>query len=160
MPLDKVQTALKDLDKALTTFIGSIDKLKQDDVTGLLKIFKQLGEYVDELDATNDMASKVYKQLSYEVIPELFERLEMDSIKALGKNFVVGVRMNASIPADKREEGFRWLETHGLGSLIQPGVNPKTLSSAISNYFEENAEMPPADAMSIHKQRYTSVRKA
>lgn len=83
----------------------------------------------------------------------------IDSIKSKGRNFIVGVRLNASIPLDKRESGFKWLRENGLDSLIAPAVNSKSLSSAITQYIEANAIEPPEDAMTVHKQKYTSVRK-
>lgn len=159
----KEVTKLKDAVKALTDAIDGTMKhfgsIGEDDVPMLLKSFKALKEHKEELDDLTNALSSFYNKLSYETIPGTFERLGYDSIKLAGRNFIVGVRFNASIPQDKREEGFKWLKEHGLSSLIQPTVNPKSLSSAISQYFEDHAEEPPKEAITVHRQRYTSVRK-
>lgn len=122
--------------------------------------------FYDELSAYTDITERLYKEvnslcqkLSYEEIPDMLDRHEVDSIKIRSKNFITSARINASIPFDKRQEGHRWLENNGLGALIIPTVNAKSLSSAIKDYIQTNAKMPPKDAMTVHLQRYTSVRK-
>ena len=156
----KLKDAVKSLTDAIDGAMKHFATIAEDDVPALLKSFKALKEHKEELDELQTALSSFYNRLSYEIIPSTFERLEYDSVKVSGRNFVVGSRLNASIPQDKRQEGFKWLEEHGLGSLIQPNVNPKSLSSAILSYFEEHAEEPPKEAITIHRQKYTSVRKA
>lgn len=134
--------------------------LDETDVTGLLKGFQATREFHDSLENELSKLGELIVELSYTTIPATFERLGIDGYKTGGKNYVVGVRVNASIPQIKREKGFKWLEDHGLGALVQPAVNSKTLSAAISSYFEEHAELPPEDAISLHRQTFTSVRKA
>jgi hypothetical protein len=152
--------AIKAVGEAVNNAMIYFAALDPDDVPGLLRAFKALKEHKEALDGWTECLAKFYNQLSYETIPAAFERVGVDSVKLSGRNFVVGVRFNASIPQDKQSEGFKWLEEHGLGALIRPSVNPKSLSSALSGYIEEHAEEPPPEAFSIHKQKYTSVRKA
>ena len=156
----KFSEAIEGVGEAIDTAMQYFATIEPDDVPKLLRAFKALKEHKEELENWVEVLSKFFNQLSYEVIPSAFERVGVDSIKLAGRNFVVGVRFNASIPQEKRTEGFKWLEEHGLGSLIQPTVNAKSLSSALSSYIEEHAEEPPQEGFSIHKQKYTSVRKA
>ena len=152
--------AIKGVGEAIDVAMRYFASIEPDDVPKLLRAFKALKEHKEELDSWIEVLNKFYNQLSYETIPAAFERVGVDSIKLSGRNFVVGVRFNASIPQDKQNEGFKWLEEHGLGALIRPTVNSKSLSSALSSYIEANAEEPPKEAFSIYKQKYTSVRKA
>jgi hypothetical protein len=84
-----------------------------------------------------------------------------DSVKSGGKNFILSTRVNASIPEDMREPGYRWLtDVAKVPELIVPRVNPKQLSSFVKSYFEAHAEWPPEDAIKVHMQNYIQVRKA
>jgi hypothetical protein len=136
-------------------FFSTVNK---DDVTLLLTAFSQLNDRKKLLDKLNTQLSALYQELSYNVIPEVLEAKGIDGIKVAGKNFIPSVRMNASIPADKKEVAHQWLRDNGFGELIQPNINPKTLSSAISNHFEETATLPPEETMTIHQQRYIQIR--
>lgn len=154
-----LRLAIKELGAAIEGVVEHFNTLDPDDVPALLRSFKALKEQKDELDDWEKIISSLFSKLSQETIPAAFEKVGYDSIKLSGRNFVVGVRMFASIPQDKKEEGFKWLNEHGLGALIQPTVNPKSLSSALQSHFDEHATLPPTEAVTLYQQKYTSVRK-
>ncbi len=151
--------SIKALAETIQVTMRTMEAIDKDDIPATLRSYKTLTEFLEELEELVDALSKFKTTLSYETIPQMFERAGVDSVKLSGRNFIVGVRFNASIPNDKKQAGFKWLEENGLGALIQPNVNPKTLSSAIASFFESTAMLPPSEAVSVHKQTYTSVRK-
>jgi hypothetical protein len=155
----KLADAIKQLSAAVTTASLYLSSIDRNDIPTLVKSFKKLKDDVDVLEEVTKVATGLVKELSYNVIPEAFENHNFDSVKIGGYNYILSVRMNASIPQDKQEAGFEWLQTHGLGSIIKPAVNPRTLTSAIKEYIAEKGEVPPESVIPIFNQRYISVRK-
>ena len=152
---------LKQLQHVAANICQVVLELDKNDIPKILAAYKQLNEIKAVVDEVQKLITEQYHSLSYVVIPDAFETHGFDSIKAHGRNFVVSVRINASIPEDMRPVGYKWItETLGIPELIKPTVNPKQLSSAIKDYFEANAMWPPEDAVKVHKQKYTSIRKA
>lgn len=143
--------------RAVSLHFNDADKMTLQE---LLKSFKLLKEGKDTLDSLQEVITQIYQKISYETLPTMFENMDMDSIKLGGKNYILSTRLNASIPLELRDKGFAWLKEHKLDSLIQPGVNSKTLSSAIKTYFEASAILPPQDAIKTYNQRFISIRKA
>lgn len=157
----KFKEVLKQLDAAVADTLVHFDQLDPSDLPTLLKSFALLKDTKETLSGLEETISSLYQKLSYETIPNAFETLGFDSVKTAGKNFICSERVNASIPADKRELGHKWLtEVANIPELIVPTVNAKQLSSFVKTYFETNAEWPPEDAMNVHLQRYIQVRKA
>jgi len=156
----KIKDVLEQLNDTVADMLMTIQSLDKNDIPTLLKAYKQLNEVKDIVDSTQKIVDETYHKLSYEVIPDAFEVTGFDSVKAHGRNFIVGVRINASIPTDMREAGYKWLtDVAKVPELIVPTVNSRTLSSFIKDYFETNAIWPPEDAIKVHKQKYTSIRK-
>lgn len=156
----KLSEVIKQLDASVTNAILYFDKLDKNDLPTLLKSFKKFKDDVEALEETFKIVKTQLTNLSYVVIPETMENHTFDSIKAGGYNFILSVRTSANIPVDRREIGHKWLTDNGLGSIILPTVNSKTLSSAIKEYIETEGKIPPADAITIHNQKYIQVRKA
>jgi len=139
----------------------TINTLDVNDIPKLLAAYKQLNEIKDVVDEVYKTTHEQHQKLSYEIIPDAFETFKFDSVKAHGRNFVMSVRINASIPEDMRTAGYKWItEELRVPELIKPTVNSKQLSSAVKGYFEANAMWPPEDAIKVHKQRYIAIRKA
>lgn len=155
-----LHSAINDLQKAVERTVAYFEQLDVTNVPVLLEAFRTIHENAELLDALNTIISGIKRKTSYETIPSVFESMGIDSIKSKGRNFIVGTRLNASIPLDKRELGFKWLRENGYESLIAPTVNPKSLSSAVAQYIESTAKEPPEEAMTVYKQTYTQIRKA
>lgn len=134
------------------------------DPTELSKVLTAFGALHDakrQIDQVHEYVSGLHRRLSEEIIPDALENAGIESLVVGGKRFGVSTRINASIPAAKRDIGFRWLrEVAKCGDIINESVNAKQLSSFIEGYFEEHAELPPEEAITVHMQRYTTVRKA
>jgi hypothetical protein len=157
----RVKDVLAQLQGLVADMCITIQELDKNNIPTLLAAYKQLNEVKDVVDEIYKITHEQYQKLSYEVIPDAFETNKFDSVKAHGRNFVMSVRINASIPEDMREAGYKWItETLNTPELIKPTVNPRQLSSAVKDYFETNAIWPPEDAIKVHKQRYIAIRKA
>lgn len=156
----KLSSALKTLDQAVIDTSLFFEKLDYSDLPKLLKAFAQLKELKEQLDESHKIINSLYEKLSYEKIPEVLEAHGFDSVKANGRNFIVSVRINASIPPDKKEDAHTWVrETAKVPELITPTINPKSLASFAKSYFEANGAWPPEDLIKISKLKYTSIRK-
>ena len=156
----KLSEAIKQLNASVTETILYFDKLDKNDLPTLVKSFKKLKDDCEELTEIVKLVSTLHQQMSYDILPEAFENHGFDSLKMGGYNFILGVRTNASIPMDKRDVGYAWLRENGLGEIIIPNVNAKTLTSAIKEYMDTNGLVPPESVMTIHNQRYIQVRKS
>jgi hypothetical protein len=136
------------------------DQVDRSDLTTLLRAFAFLKENNDRLKSLAETMDKLYRELSYEVIPNAMDASGFTSVKCDGKSFTVSTRINASIPEDKRDVGYKWLtEVAKTPELIVPRVNSQQLSSFVKTYFETHAEWPPEEAITIHKQNYIQVRR-
>lgn len=156
----KLRECIKELTKATEKTIVFFAAIDRNDIPTLAKAFKQLSDQVKDLEETFKILASLQKEYSYEVLPDAFENAGIDSVKLSGHNFIMAARQNCSIIGDKKDEAHDWLKENGYSALIQPAVNPKTLSSAMKSYTEEKALNPPDDLFKTHRQRYISVRKS
>src|SRR5208337_2001344 len=86
---------------------------------------------------------------STQVLPKIFEEAEIPEMP-LNEGFKVEVtpKLFCSITKMAKPAAHEWLREHGLGDIIQPEVNVKTLTSAIHEYMQENGEEPPQKLIS------------
>ena len=152
--------AMKVLDRAVLDTALFFEKIDYSNLPELLKIFKSIKELNDRLKDNAELINGLYEKLSYEKVPEVLEANGFDSVKAHGRNFIKSVRINASIPAEQKEAAHKWVrEVAKVPELIQPNINPKSLSSFVTQYFEANAQWPPEDIIKVHKKNYIAIRK-
>lgn len=154
-----LKQALAALQIAIRGMIAERDALDKSNINEILEFYKKIYDTDNVLSELYDVLHGVKENYSHEVIPNLFESMEIDSIKRKSGNFIVGSKLNASIPFDQREQAHKWLIDNGLGALITPSVNARSLSSAIKEHIEATAIEPPSDCIKIHRQKYTSIRK-
>lgn len=155
-----LKEAINQLQKAVEKTAVFFESLDPTNVPLLLDSYRAIHEQADLLDNLNKITQEIKRRLSYETIPAQFESMGIDSIKSKGRLYSIGVRLNASIPLDKRDAGYQWLRDNGLDSLITPTVNSKSLSSAVTKYIEANGLEPSEECMTVHKQTYTAIRKS
>ena len=155
-----VAKALQLLAEAIDKATDTINSLDKADIHLVLKAYKQLGDYKERFEQLDKIVSGLHKKMSNETVPEALEAQGLDSVKSGGYNFIIAARLSASIPEEKREEGFKWLADHGMDYLIRPAVNSRSLSTALKSYMEEKGETPPEDAVTVFNQKYTQVRRA
>lgn len=158
--LQKVGEAIKVLDDSIDYLLAYFHNADRSDLPNLLRAFGQLKDNNDNLKRLAEVVDKLYREFSYEVIPNVLEANGVNSINVDGRNYISSTRINASIPEDKREAGYKWLtDVAKTPELIVQRVNAQQLSSFVKTYFETHAEWPPEEAMTIHKQNYIQVRR-
>src|SRR5882757_7622422 len=106
---EKLRDAINGLQKAVERTVSYFEALDTSNVPLLLEAYRAIHENAELLDTLNKIINGIKQKTSYETIPKVFESMGYDSVKSKGRNFIVGVRLNASIPLDKRESGFKWL---------------------------------------------------
>lgn len=157
----KLSDALKLLDKAVVDTALFFEKLDYSNLPAVLKAFRVIKELNDKLKENAEIINSIYEKMSYEKVPEVLEANGLESAKSDGRNFIKSVRINASIPAEFKEAAHTWIrDVAKVPELIQPNVNPKSLSSFVKQYFEANAQWPPEEIITVHKKPYISIRKA
>jgi hypothetical protein len=85
---------------------------------------------LQELEAELLVKEQEYKEIkrkvelvSSEVIPTMMQEMNISTLKlADGTSVEVKPVYGASIPADKKEEAYKWLRENGLGDLIKNEV--------------------------------------
>ena len=85
---------------------------------------------LQELEAELLVKEQEYKEMkrkvelvSSEVIPTMMQEMNISTLKlADGTSVEVNHVYGASIPADKKEEAYKWLRENGLGDLIKNEV--------------------------------------
>lgn len=156
----KLSEVLLDLEEAVSETSLFFDGLDKSDLPRVLRAFDQLKGAKERLEASTESVKRIYDEYSYNVIPDLFEANGFESVKSHGKNFITNHRLDASIPREKRDAGFKWLrEIAKVPELIQETVNPRSLSALVKQRLGETGEMPPEDAISVYQKRYISIRK-
>jgi len=151
---------LSKFDDALGELLADIEEIANDDVTKLCKATVALRDVKDEASAMLDVIKSHYSRLTTDRLPKALEKSEMSSVRIDGHLFSVTSKLFASIPENKREEGFKWLRDNGLGDVIKETANPKTLSSAIKTMIDEEGVTPPSDAITVHIQENISIRSS
>ena len=156
----KMKEALIALEKSTIDMASIVAALDPNDIPNLVRAFRALAECRQLHEAIGKIIDENYRKLSEDVIPEAFDNAGIDSVKVNGRNFYITTRINASSPQAKQDAGFAWLRnTAKCPELIAERVNAKQLSSLVTRYFEEHGAMPPEEAVTIHMQRLTSMRK-
>lgn len=157
----KMSEVLTELEVSTADMLTVIAQIDRSELSTLLKAFATLHDNRKRLSNIYDVIDRQYRELSEQTLPELFNEQGIEKISVAGKSFSCTVRINASIPEAKSAAGFDWLRNVAkCPELITERVNAKQLSSLISDYFEEHAELPPADAITVHMQPFIGVRKA
>ena len=101
--------------------LNSVNDAKSlsDQVIKLKKLEDELEEKEKELKELKRHVDLV----SGEVIPTMMQEMNISTLKlADGTSVEVKPVYGASIPADKREEAYKWLRENGLGDLIKNEV--------------------------------------
>lgn len=155
-----LKEALNQLEIAVTGVALHFEPANKMILQDLLKSFKTLKEGRDRLKDLVEVIEGIYQKTSTETLPNMFEEIDLESIKLSGSNFILNASLYANIPAGQEQQGFNWLKDNGLESLIQSKVNAKTLSSAVKQLFEASAVMPPQEAIKTYFKKHISIRKA
>lgn len=155
-----IEDILHDLQKAIEVglkYSASIDDM---DIKNLLKWFKSLKDNRELFSSLSKVIDAEYERLSKTVIPNMLHELEMDSMKAHGKNFILSSRSHWAINNEKRTEAIDWLKQNGFSQIVREDANSRTLSASLNELLEQEGKTPPSDLIKQHTEEYTQVRKA
>lgn len=112
-------------------------------LTLMAKRMRQLADFDDAIKLVNKMINDEYDQLKLKGIPDLMAELEMRTftLEGVGRVQLAG-DVYANIPAEKKEEAFKWLKEHNYGSLVQETVNSSTLKAWAKEGMTTGRELP------------------
>lgn len=158
--MEDAKEAIKLLKKVAEEAVSQLEKLRvSTNLVEVCKIYKELSDALELIEAYTKILNSVYSDISEQILPKLFEGLDVDSIKAHNRQFILNNRTFFSIPQEKQSEGYKWLKEHGYGMLVKDSVNAQTLSAAMNEYVDEKGEYPPEEAMTKYSKKYISIRK-
>lgn len=106
---------------------------------------------------TNKLKGRL-RYISEVTLPERFDHEQVKTFNTEKWRVTKLTKVMASIPADKKEQAFEWLEQNDLGSLIKPTVNASSLSGAAKEIMEKGEELPE-ELFNVHMQPGISVTK-
>lgn len=159
--MESTKEALKKLKQLAEEITTEREKLHTStNIVDVCKFYRDVRDIHELIDSMNKIIGDVKSEFSEIILPDLMEALQVDSINMHGRTFSLTAKPYFSIPVAKQAEGFKWLKEHGFNSLIQEGVNPQSLTSALNGYIEEKGEMPPEEAISNYIKKSISVRKS
>lgn len=122
--------------------------------------YKDLRDQIKDLKDRQAELQKEFDEIRFNTIPDLMDEMGVGTItfKEVGRIQLAG-DLNVSIPADKREEAYDWLEKHGHGDIVKPGVHPSALKGFVKEALREGEELPE-DIFRMHLFTRASVVKA
>lgn len=158
--MEDLKHAIKLLRESTQDVMVAGESLKRTtNIPEICAFYKNVYEQLELLEELVGVIKSIKEEYSKKVIPNLFEAMQVDSIKTSGRSFIRMPEFRASIPQDKMEKGLEWLRNEGYGMIIKEGVNAQTLASAMREWIKEKGKLPPEDVMSIHTDHYISMRK-
>lgn len=158
--MEEIKTAVKALSKAANALLDQAEKHKQStNVPEICAFYKTVYESIEPIEKLLEVFKNIKTEYSKQVMPALFQSLNVDSINTSGRQFILNPEFHASMPQNKQEKGMAWLREKGYDMLIKEGVNAQTLTGAMKEYIQEKGELPPEDVMTLHIGHYISMRK-
>lgn len=92
-------------------------------VARLAELQISLSEEVKNIEELLKEKKKELQRIEEQDLPEAMDRIGMAEFKLTdGTKISVGTFYNASIPAERKDEAFNWLDEHGHGSIIKTSV--------------------------------------
>lgn len=133
-------------------------------VTSLVREVRRLEVSINELEEQQKELLSRKRQLEERDIPEalteagISEFVTLEGLKVSTK-FIVG-----SIPAERKDEAFRWLDDHGHGDIIKRGVQvsfDKGSTAAADRAAEAMRAMglDPKVTLNVHAQTFMSFAR-
>ena len=91
-------------------------------LSGLVRQLNNVNQQIEDAETHLKALKQEKQRMAFEQIPMLMdemgiERLDVDGVTVKLKAFV-----SASIPADRKQEAFNWLQEHGLDDIIKNDI--------------------------------------
>lgn len=122
------------------------DSTENKALTELIDKIKEMAEMERRKEFLADKAKEVNKrldQLRLSEIPEAMAALEIPNLTVaeIGR-VTLTADVYASIPPDKKEEAYEWLNSSGHGNCITETVNASTLKAIMRRRIRDGEEIP------------------
>ena len=112
-----------------------------DSMAALARAMVDADASVEQAEVNLKEAKERARVLREETIPSAMQELGLEELKLdTGQKLSVKQDVYASIPSDKKDEAFQWLDENGFGGLIKVEVKtdyPKGEAQAAYALFEE-----------------------
>lgn len=112
-----------------------------DSMAALARALVDADAAVDDAEVNLKDAKERARVLREETIPSAMQELGLEELKLdTGQKLSVKQDVYASIPSDKKDEAYNWLDAHGFGGLIKVEVKtdyPKGEAQAALQLFAE-----------------------
>lgn len=133
----------------------SAEVMSENDIPKAVTYFAELQETVKSLGAKLSELNKHIENLSYEVLPTMFQNQDVKTVKIDGVGRVtVNVRWNATM-IDK-QTGLGWLKQTGNAGLIQETVNAQTLGAFAKEEVIAGRPLPD-DIFKVSSKPFISI---
>jgi hypothetical protein len=153
---DSILALAAGLDSAMTAHRGV-----SSDATA--RVLVEARAAADAIEAAVKSLDATVRRFSEVDVPETFEALKVNTVSVRdeldpGKSYriTVGMRLMASILADRKPDAYAWLRASELGGLIYETVNSQSLSAAIRERLERG-EPVPDELINTHIRATTSI---
>jgi hypothetical protein len=104
-----------------------IEEYEKLPVVELVKEMSKVKAQLDEVKAQKTDLQKLYDLLRLRLLPERMDAEDVSTLTVDGAGRVsLQSDLYFSIPADRREEAYKWLRENGAGDIIRPTVNAGT----------------------------------
>jgi hypothetical protein len=126
-----------------------------------MRAFVVMEHLKSEFEAFEDKVKSIHHTQATATLPPMFEDMGVPEMP-LNEGFKVTVtdKLYCSIRKGKKEEAHEWLKLNGLGDIINPEVNPKTLASAVKEHMQSTGTEPPQEIISTFIQPVASCKKS
>ena len=126
------------------------------DLNSKIREFKKLKQREKSLNKELEDVKKERAAFEEE-LGIMFENEDVTSVVLGGYTFYTYPEQFASIPAEFRAKGYKWLKKIRAGSLIYPTVNAQKFSAFIKELQQREEDIP--DFIKIFPKKRVGVRK-
>ena len=135
------------------------DSLSRDDPADLVRTYADLREEGEAFRGSIADISKAEQNLSYTLIPEMFDTHGIKNVNVVGYGMVSLTHKWSCSMLDK-ERGFAYLRETGQGGMIIETVAAPTLGAWAGAQVRETGIEPPDDIFKTTPVRSVSLRRS
>lgn len=123
----------------------------------LAVVYGQLREVSDQLDEFKKEFNELITKISNVDLVAAFRTNGTTKIGNEHGTIYLTDRFSASV--QDREIAFKWLEENELGDLIQPAVNPSTLTAALKRFVDETGKEPDPEVIKVSRHTMAAFKR-
>ena len=120
-----------------------MDRLRALPVSEIIQEFAKAKKKLEAAKKVKTEWQKKYDAIRLNILPERLEEEDTSTVTVRGAGRVaLQSDLYFSIPADSREEAFRWLRENGHGDIIKPTVNSSTGKAFAKECIKSGIQLP------------------